>query len=331
MQCKHHPELRTLQRLRDQIAELRLGRFVNTIGADCASRIAVMPHWTRSGRNQPMGRDKVFLLSLPSWLHGLIKPAPGWGVALLDWSAQEIGIGAGLSRDPDLVTDFQSGDPHMRFAVRAGLAPEGATKHTHSPVRDAVKPISLGVSYGMSKYGAAAATGKSLLWAAEALARHRHAYPVFTQWQQNVVAQAQFDGRIVSPLGWPMAVHAYTRRRSLLNYLHQAGGADCMRLAGIAAYEAGIRVVAVAHDAFWITAPLAELNDAIATMARLMVRASNVVTGGLDIPIEVSAKVCWPHCLGDVRAPDAKGQAMWREVRELVRDGGLQKQVVSYG
>ena len=91
--------------------------------------------------------------------------------------------------------------------------------------------------------------------------------------------------------------------------------------------RAGIRVVAVAHDAFWITAPLAELDDAIATMTRLMVRASNVVTGGLDIPVEVSARVCWPHCLGDTRAPGVKGQAMWCETRELVRRGRLQKQV----
>ena len=321
-QCKRYPELRPLQKLRDQIAELRLGAFVNTIGADGASHISIMPHWTRSGRNQPMGRDKVFLLSLPSWLHGLIKPLPGWGVALLDWSAQEIGIGAGLSGDPNLIADL--GDPHMRFAVRAGLAPEGATKLTHGLVRDAVKPISLGINYGMTKYGAAAATGKSLLWAAETLARHRHVYPVFQQWQHNTVAQALFDQRIVSPLGWPMAVHADTSKRTLLNYPEQAGGADCMRLAGIAAYEAGIQIVAVAHDAFWITAPLAELDDAIATMSGLMVRASNVVTGGLDIPVEVNAVVRSPQCLGDVHKPGAKGQMMWDEIKGLVCGGTLQ-------
>src|SRR5262245_15794767 len=45
--------------------------------------------------------------------------------------AQEIGIAAGLSGDPNLIADFRSGDPHMRFAIRAGLAPEGATKLTH--------------------------------------------------------------------------------------------------------------------------------------------------------------------------------------------------------
>jgi DNA polymerase I len=319
-QCQRYPELRSLQRLRDQVAELRLGAFLNTIGADGCSRCPIMPFWTRSGRNQPQGRDKVFLLALPSWLHGLIKPPPGWGVALLDWSAQEIGIAAGLSGDPALIADFQSGDPHMRFAIRAGLAPEGATKRTHGPVRDAVKPISLGVNYGMSKYGATAATGKPLLWAADVLASHRHAYPVFTQWQHDVATQALFEERIVSPLGWPMAVHAGTKKRTLLNYPEQAGGADCMRLAAIAAHEAGIHVLAPAHDAFWIAAPLNELDDAIAVMTQLMVRAGKVVTNGLDIPVEVSAVVRWPHCLGDVRKPDAKGQAMWNEIKGLLPD-----------
>jgi len=170
-----------------------------------------------------------------------------------------------------------------------------------------------------------AQTGKSLQWSADVLASYRHAYRVLTQWQHDTVAQAQFDQRIVSPLGWPMAVHAGTNRRTLLNYPEQAGGADCMRVAAIAATEAGIRIVAIAHDAFWITAPLPELDDAIDTMKRLMVRASNVITGGLDIPVEVSAVVRFPQCLGDVRAPDAKGQAMWNEIRGLVRGGALQQ------
>jgi hypothetical protein len=322
-QAKHHPELRPLQKLRDTVSELRLGAFINTVGEDGYSRIAIMPFWTRSGRNQPQGRDKAYLLSLPSWLHGLIRPPPGWGIAGLDWSAQEIGIGAGLSRDPVLIADFQSGDPHMRFAIRAGLAPEWATKRSHRVERDAVKPLSLGVSYGMSKYGAAAATGKSLLWAAETLASHRHAYPVFAQWQHDTVTQALFNERSVSPLGWPMAVHAETNKRTLLNYLHQAGGSDCMRLAAIAGYEAGIRIIAPAHDAFWIMAPLAELDDAIATMSTLMVKASRIVAG-IDIPVEETARVPWPLCLGDVRKPDAKGQAMWTEIKGLLQ-GGLQQ------
>jgi len=34
--------------------------------------------------------------------------------------------------------------------------------------------------------------------------------------------------------------------------------------------------------------------------------------------------VLWPHCLGDVRKDDAKGQKMWLEVNELIR--GFQRE-----
>jgi DNA polymerase I len=176
----------------------------------------------------------------------------------------------------------------------------------------------------MSKYGAAAASGKSLLWAADVLGRHRHAYAVFAQWQQKVADQAMVDERIESPLGWPMAVHAGTSKRTLLNFPEQAGGADMMRLAAIAAHEAGIEVIAPVHDAFWIMAPLAELNDAIATMSGIMTRAGRAVAGGIEIAVEVSATVRAPQCLGDVRKADAKGQALWNEIKGLLQ-GGLQQ------
>jgi DNA polymerase family A len=322
-QARHHPELKQLQQLRDLVAELRLGAFLNTIGADGASRCSIKPFWARSGRNQPSERDKAFLLSLPSWTHGLIKPPPGWGLALLDWTAQEPGLAAAFSQDPNLLADYQSGDLHMRFAIRAGLAPPGATKNDPGmqSVRDTVKPVSLGSNYGISKFGVALQTGKSLLWSADVLAQHRRAYTIFGQWQQDTVTQAIFDERIVSPLGWPMAVHAGTSKRTLLNYMMQSGGGDCMRVAAVAAHEAGIRICAPAHDAFWITAPLLELDDAIATMQAIMVRAGKAVSGGLTIPVEVAARVPWPLCLGDVRKPDAKGQAMWNEVKQLIGSG----------
>jgi hypothetical protein len=323
-QCKLHPELRQLQRLRDQIAELRLGKFLNSIGADGASRCPILPFWTVTGRNQPSGRDVVFLLSLPSWTHGSIKPKPGWGIACLDWVSQEPGLAAGLSQDPALIADYQSGDMHMRFAIRAGLAPQWATKHSHGPLRDMLKPVSIGVNYGISKYGVAAQTGKSLQWSADVLASYRHTYPIFIQWQQDVATQAVFDERIVSPLGWPMAVHAGTSRRTLFNYLMQAGGADMMHLTLIAAHEAGIRTCAVVHDAFWISAPLDGLDAAIATMTKIMLRAGRAIAG-IEIPVEVTAVVRWPQCLGDVRKPDAKGQALWVEIKDLIRSGALRR------
>ena len=155
-----------------------------------------------------------------------------------------------------------------------------------------------------------AATGKSLIWAADRLAAHRHAYPVLKQWQQDTVIQAMFDdcAFCCKPAGLANGgARRGTNKRTLLNFMRR-GGADMTRLAAIAGHEAGIHICAPVHDAFWITAPLSELDDAIATMSSIMVRASKVITGGLEIPVEISAEVRWPQCLGDVRKSDAKGR-----------------------
>jgi hypothetical protein len=102
-----------------------------------------------------------------------------------------------------------------------------------------------------------------------------------------------------------------------------------MRLVSVVAIECGITIAAPVHDAFWILAPLDELDATVARMIEIMIEAGRLAAG-IPIRVKVEAVVRWPHCLGDVRPPDAKGQAMWCEVRELVRNGGLRKQV-SYG
>jgi len=326
-QALRYPELKSLARLRDQIAELRINQLANTIGADGFSRCPLLPFWTITGRNQPSAKDKMFLPGLPTWLHGGLKPPPGMALVELDFVAEEPAIVAALSGDPAMIADYQNGDVHWQFAVRAGLAAPDAT--VDDRIRDLCKPVCHGMNYGITPYGIAAKTKKSLDWAREMQARHRHAYPVFHQWRGDVVAQAHFDEVITSPFGWRLIVTAETKTRTVMNFLAQAGGGDVMRLVSIAATECGIIIAAPVHDAFWILAPLDELDTTIARMTRIMIEAGKLVTGGLPIRVKVAAVVRWPQCLGDVRKPDAKGQAMWCEVRDLVRNGGLQK--VSHG
>jgi DNA polymerase I len=265
----------------------------------------------------------MFLPNLPTWLHGVLKPPRGMALVELDFVAEEPAIVAALSGDPAMIADYQNGDVHWLFAVRAGLAAPDAT--VDDRMRDLCKPVCHGMNYGITPYGIAAKTKKSLDWAREMQARHRHAYPVFHQWRGDVVAQAHFDEVITSPFGWRMIVTADTKTRTLMNFMAQAGGSDVMRLVSIVATECGITIAAPVHDAFWILAPLDELDSTIARMTEIMTEAGRLVTGGLPIRVKVAAVVRWPQCLGDVRAAEAKGQAMWCEVRDLVRNGGLRK------
>jgi hypothetical protein len=301
-QATRYPELKSLARLRDQIAELRINKLVNTIGPDGFSRCPLLPFWTITGRNQPSAKDKMFLPGLPKWLHGALKPPRGMALVELDFVAEEPAILAGLSGDPAMIADYQNGDVHWLFAVRAGLAAPGAA--VDDRIRDLCKPVCHGMRYGI-----AAKTKKSLDWAREMQARHRYAYPVYHQWRGDVVAQARFDEVITSPYGWRLIVTADTNTRTLMNFLAQAGGADVMRLASIVATECGIT---------------------IARMSEIMTEAGRLVAG-IPIRVKVAAVVRWPQCLGDVRKPDGKGQAMWCEVRELIRGGGLQKGLLGFG
>ena len=67
---------------KSQVAELRLSKLLNTLGEDGFSRCSLKPFWTLTSRNLPQGeRDEgtgtaetVFLLSLPAWLRGLVRP-----------------------------------------------------------------------------------------------------------------------------------------------------------------------------------------------------------------------------------------------------------------
>jgi DNA polymerase-1 len=72
-------------------------------------------------RLQPSNAKFIFGPSV--WLRGLIQPAPGHGLAYLDWAQQEFGIAAALSGDPLMPEAYRSGDPYLAFAKQAGAVP----------------------------------------------------------------------------------------------------------------------------------------------------------------------------------------------------------------
>jgi hypothetical protein len=334
-----HPELPVLHLFRELAAtidQLKLGDL--PIGADGRHRFSVHPFRTITGRNAPTGgkdsseQPLPFIFGTAKWMRGLIKPEPGYGVAYLDFAAEEVAIAAALFHDARLADHYSSGDPYWRFAVAAGLDSRG----DYDTVRALVKVLFLAIGYGMGPRSLAAQAGISSAEAKELLALHAATYPDLTRERENVVDWAYTRGWLRTSFGWqrigcadvaakrnkkpgrPLSPREEAKRwgrgvpaTELMNWPIQSAGADLMRIVCIAATEAGIEVIAPVHDGFLIMAPLDRLEHDIARMEHLMRRSSEIVTRGLTIRVDVK-RVCYPD-----RYMDKKGEAMWARVMSL--------------
>src|SRR5262249_61197693 len=60
-QARRYPELKKLVKLRDQIAELRISKLTNTVGADSYSRCPRLPFWPGTPPINPPALSKKFL------------------------------------------------------------------------------------------------------------------------------------------------------------------------------------------------------------------------------------------------------------------------------
>jgi DNA polymerase I len=306
-QARGRPELHPLHELRVTLNRLRLTSLA--VGSDGRNRCLLSPFRAVTGRNQPRGE---FIFGPARWMRGLIRPTEGHGIAYIDFASQEIAIAAALSGDERMAEGYREGDPYLAFAKAARLVPADATKATHKAMRDRCKAVVLGINYGMQPEAMALQSGITPAEARELLRLHRETYRPFWRWSEDVVSAAMINNEIKSVFGWRRKVGREPNPRSLMNFPMQANGAEAMRIAAIAATEAGIQVCAPVHDAFLIAAPLDRLETDIAAMRDMMTKAGRAVTGGLDIRTDAEI-VRWPG-----RYMDERGKAMWEKVIGLL-------------
>lgn len=307
-QAKKWPEFEPLRQLRQSLGEMKLNDL--QVGSDGRNRTMLSPFGAITGRNQPS--NSKFIFGPSRWLRGLIKPAAGYGLAYIDWSSQEIALAAALSGDELLIEAYRDGDPYLAFAKQAKLVPETATAQSHKAMRDRCKEVVLGVNYGMGPATMAERAGISVEEAQDLLKAHRNTYRTFWSWSDGNVSQAFLANEMQTMFGWRRKLKAADRETSVMNFPMQAHGAEMMRLAAIAATEAGITVCAPVHDAFLIEAPLAELDDRVAQMRQFMADAGSAVTGGF--PVRTSSTIIrFPD-----RFSDDLGYRMWDDVIRLI-------------
>ncbi len=314
------PGWRLTYELRETVSKLQTKTLA--VGPDGRNRVMLSPFKSRTGRNQPS--NSKFIFGNASWIRGLIKPSPGWGLAYIDWGQQEFAIAAALSGDENMRRAYLSGDCYLEFAKLAGAAPSTATKKSHKVERDRFKATTLAVQYGMSSESLAARLGCSNYIARGLIASHKLSFPTFWQWSTETCDRALLKQRIVSKHGWQMFCGTHPLHlaqsgtglheqnlRSLMNWPMQTHGSEMMRLAMSILVENGVRVVAPVHDAFLVEAPLDQLDDVVDYTKRVMRAASAEVTGGLVVDVDAMV-VRFPD-----RYMDDRGAAMWERVCRL--------------
>ena len=78
-----------------------------------------------------------------------------------------------------------------------------------------------------------------------------------------------------------------TKVPTLMNAPMQGNAAECMRIAACLAYQAGVQISTILHDAFLIEADTGDIDDAVATMRRCMDEASRIVLAGMVVGTSV--------------------------------------------
>ena len=296
--------LRTLRKTLSQVREIKL-----TVGGDGRNRFMQSPFGTVTGRNNPSTTKAVF--GLTRWLRSLVRPPEGHGLAYIDWSQQEFGIAAALSRDLEMQAAYKSGDPYLSFAKQAGSVPAGATKESHPRVRELYKTCILAVQYQMTALGLSRKLDKPPHEAQGLMDQHRRLYSRYWEWIERVSDHAFLNKEMTACLGWRMCVSSQTKPRTVANFQMQANGAEMLRIAVILGREKGINICATIHDALLIEAPLDQLEAQTAVMQSCMAEASRLILDGFILE-SVAEYTRYPETFGNRQGP------MWELVSGVI-------------
>jgi hypothetical protein len=304
-----YPVIAPIRRVRNELARLRLSGL--KIGADGRARTDLVPFGTLTGRCAPS--TTAYIFAMPNWLRSLIQPRPGWAVSYCDWSQEEIGIAAVLSRDPALIQAYESGDVYLTFGKQCGLIPPTGTKQSHKTERDHCKSCFLAIGYGMGPRSLGREIGQPTAFAQQLLQLHRETYPRFWAWSDGAEATALARGEISTVFGWTYRIRKIVNPRRLRNYACQANGSELLRLAICLATERGVRVIGTVHDAIVIEALIAEIEEASALTRECMAQASEAVLAGYRLRVDTET-IRHPH-----RFQDPRGVDFWDQVMTILK------------
>jgi DNA polymerase I len=294
------------------------------IGADGRNRPSLYPFATATGRN---AHAKSLYNAHAGMRSFMVFPLDTIGV-YLDWRSQEVGIAAALSGDEQLKRDYSEGDVYYALAKLCGLTNDPDLKRwkrDNPAMRDRMKPLQLGINYGMGVPSLAKGLNRHPLIASTIIERHKQTCPRFWQWREERVQCAMLDRQMETVFGWPLYLSNSPNKRTLYNFPMQGNGAECLRLAATRLCEAGIVPSMLVHDAVLLEV---RDRDQIAQAIEIMKAASRDVCGGFEIGVGVDQLLENGARYQDKR-PVAK--QMWATIMRALADVRAISEEQSYG
>lgn len=315
--AQRFPALKPLYDVRKFVTTLR--SFELFIGKDGRSRVFPNPFHTNTGRNNP--RNSNFIFSLPKWARPLMQPGPGRALIYSDLKSAEIGIAAGLSRDPNMMKNYSDSlkpggdDCYIGFAKLAKAVPPDGTKKSHPRERELYKSSFLGANYGQTPEGFAIHSDLPLRVAQAVHAKHHEIYATWWGWIENEILTAGVLGHMDTRWGWVRQVSTEdAEANTLLNFPIQAGGAEILRLASGYMLDEGLILCACVHDAVLIECAIGEEDAAIKICDGCWKRASAAYLDGFELGSDYKI-IRYPDRWGDNHEENEKDVALWEKIQ----------------
>jgi DNA polymerase-1 len=309
----HIPGIEGLHALRDTLGVIVRAKL--PIGRDGRNRPSLFPFCTATGRN---AHAKSLYNAHAGVRSFMVFPEDSIGV-YLDWRTQEVGIAAVQANDPALMADYQGGDVYHGLAKLCGLTSDPDVKRwkkDNPEMRQRMKPLQLGINYGMGVPSLAKGLDRHPLIASYIIERHKRTYPRFWEWREGMVQSAMLDRQIETVFGWPLRISHSPNKRTLYNFPMQGNGAEMLRLAAWRLCKANIIPSMLIHDGI-----LLEVRDKqqIAQTIEIMKAAGRDVCGGFEIGVDVDQLLEHGARYRDKR-PVAK--AMWQTIMDVLQEVG---------
>ena len=286
----HIPDIAKLNEIRTFLNMTKLTNYEP--GYDGRARTSLFMFGTVTGRTSPSTAKYVFNSS--KWARNFIKPSYGNKLVYIDYASQEPAIQGYLSKDPNKIEAYQSGDPYIHTAKLFGFLEPGAVRNAQTEdIRNMFKVIDLANTYGQGAIAVAEKLHCSITKAKKLMLKYKDVFKVYFRWLNGIIEEGLHSKRLQTNRGWQRWIkNLYVMRdgkprdirNSLMNWPIQSHGAEILREAVMDLTDAFFEVNALVHDAVLISIPIPEFKEKLIEAKKIMVNASIKVVKG---PIRV--------------------------------------------